>query len=65
MSIFGTDHYIKFCITMFSWQKMAEGDMVKVNKITLRIMIIILIMSCVSCMLLCLCLRLNDHIFGE
>ena len=26
MSIFGKDHYIKFCITMFSWQKMAEGE---------------------------------------
>ena len=26
MSIFGKDPYIKFCITMFSWQKMAEGE---------------------------------------
>ena len=27
MSIFGKDPYIKFCITMFSWQKMAEEIM--------------------------------------
>ena len=26
MSIFGKDHYSKFCIAMFSWQKMAEGE---------------------------------------
>ncbi len=26
MFIFGKDHYSKFCITMFSWQKMAEGE---------------------------------------
>ncbi len=31
MSIFGKDHYIKFCITMLSWQKMAESMNIKVN----------------------------------
>ncbi len=54
MFIFGKDHYIKLCITTFSWQKMAEGD---VSKITLRIMI----MSCVSAGL---CLRFNVTFWG-
>ena len=26
MSIFGKNHYIKFCVMMFSWQKMAESE---------------------------------------
>ncbi len=51
MSIFGKDHYIKFCITTFS-SKNAEVRSVQVSKITLKIMII-LIMSCVSCMCTC------------
>ncbi len=37
MSIFGKDHYIKFCITTFSYQKMAEGGSIQVSKITLII----------------------------
>ena len=36
MSIFGKDHYIKFCITTFSW---LEGIIIMRN-------MIILIMSC-------------------
>ncbi len=58
MSSFGKNHYIKFCITTYSEQKMAEGEyygLVQVSKIT--------IMSCVSCVL-CLCIyNFLCHIF--
>ena len=54
MLILGKDHFIKFCITRWS---MAKKNGWKVNnqfvsKITMRVMIIILIMSCVSCVLI-------------
>ena len=60
MSIFGKNHYIKFCVMMFSWQKMAESEYYG------SVQDIIYIIHDINYFcLLCLLCHENSHIFKK